>query len=547
MESRREALKLALLGGLSATGSLLQARVPPQGRSEERAFRDQSPRWGRGIEGQRIADLGDGRYLNPIMAGDHPDPTVLKDGDTYYMTFSSFDSSPGLIIWRSYDLVNWHPLGAALSKSLGLVFAVDLCKHNGRYFIYIPIMHTAATTAFDGQSKIFVIYADDMAGPWSEPMALAISDYIDPCHIVGEDGKRYLFLSGVSRVQLSDDGLAVAGPIEHVYDGWKYPDDWIVEAFALEGPKLLRHGGWFYLISAVGGTAGPPTGHMVIAARSRSIHGPWINCPQNPIVRTKSASEPWWSRGHATLVEGPAGDWWMIYHGFENGYRTLGRQTLLEPVEWTPGGWPRAAGGDLAQPVAKPAGGRHSEHGIALSDDFAARAFGVRWCLFKARPDEWQRVRLERGALVLSAAGSSPSDTSPLTNLCGDRSYEVSVHLELSGGAQGGLLLFYSNRLYCGMGHDGRALSTYRSGELSFWREPAPALRRLFLRIVNYEHVVTMYYSENGADWTRHGLRIETSGYNTNTIDDLLSLRPALFAVGRGEVRFRNFAYHALR
>jgi xylan 1,4-beta-xylosidase len=267
MESRRDVLKLALLGGLSVTGSLAQARAPTQGRSEERASRDSSPHWGRGIEGQRIADLGDGRYLNPIMAGDHPDPTVLKDGDTYYLTFSSFDSSPGLIIWRSYDLVNWHPLGAALSKSLGLVFAVDLCKHNGRYFIYIPIMHTAATTTFNGQSKIFVIYADDMAGPWSEPVALEISDYIDPCHIVGEDGKRYLFLSGVSRVQLSDDGLAVAGPIEHVYDGWKYPDDWIVEAFALEGPKLLRHGGWFYLISAVGGTAGPPTGHMVIAAR----------------------------------------------------------------------------------------------------------------------------------------------------------------------------------------------------------------------------------------------------------------------------------------
>jgi xylan 1,4-beta-xylosidase len=97
------------------------------------------------------------------------------------------------------------------------------------------------------------------------------------------------------------------------------------------------------------------------------------------------------------------------------------------------------------------------------------------------------------------------------------------------------------------MGHDGKALSTYRSGELSFWREPAPALRQLFLRIVNNEHIVTMYYSENGADWTRHGLRIETSGYNTNTIDDLLSLRPALFAVGKGEVRFRNFAYRALR
>ena len=75
----------------------------------------------------------------------------------------------------------------------------------------------------------------------------------------------------------------------------------------------------------------------------------------NPIVRTVSAEEKWWSRGHATLVEGPAGDWWMVYHGYENGFWTLGRQALLDPVEWTDDGWFRAKGGDLSQPIAKPA------------------------------------------------------------------------------------------------------------------------------------------------------------------------------------------------
>src|SRR3546814_13307725 len=79
------------------------------------------------------------------------------------------------------------------------------------------------------------------------------------------------------------------------------------------------------MITAVGGTAGPPTGHMVIAARSKSIHGPWENCPANPLVRTRSAVEKWWSRGHETLVEGPASDWWSVYHGYENGYWHLVR------------------------------------------------------------------------------------------------------------------------------------------------------------------------------------------------------------------------------
>src|SRR3546814_10645650 len=72
--------------------------------------------WARGLDGQRKADLGDGRFLNPIMAGDHPDPSILKDGRDYYMTFSTFDSYPGLVIWHSRDLVNWRPVGPALTR-----------------------------------------------------------------------------------------------------------------------------------------------------------------------------------------------------------------------------------------------------------------------------------------------------------------------------------------------------------------------------------------------------------------------------------------------
>src|SRR3546814_8550638 len=77
------------------------------------------------------------------------------------------------------------------------------------------------------------------------------------------------------------------------------------ESFSPEGPKIMQRGDYYYLITAVGGTAGPPTGHMVIAARSRSLDGPWENDPANPLVRTVSAAEQWWSRGHATVFEGP--------------------------------------------------------------------------------------------------------------------------------------------------------------------------------------------------------------------------------------------------
>src|SRR3546814_15543820 len=108
----------------------------------------------------------------------------------------------------------------------------------------------------------------------------------------------------------------------------------------------MQRGDYYYLITAVGGTAGPPTGHMVIAARSRSLDGPWENDPANPLVRTVSAAEKWWSRGHATVFEGPGGKWWTVYHGYENGHWTLGRKKLTAPVTRSDDGSPRFGGGD---------------------------------------------------------------------------------------------------------------------------------------------------------------------------------------------------------
>jgi xylan 1,4-beta-xylosidase len=503
-----------------------------------------------GLDNQRIADLGDGTFLNPIFAGDHPDPAILRDGDDYYMTFSSFEAFPGLTIWHSRDLLNWTPVGTALDKPIGNVFAVDMCKHEGRYFIYIPVIPTAMSPFPAGAAQIYVIHSEDMRGPWSQPTPVGISGYIDPGHIVGEDGERYLFLSGVSVVRLSDDGLTVDGPIEHAYDGWRYPDDWVTEAYALEGPKLVKRGDWFYLTTAVGGTSGPPTGHMVTVARSRSVHGPWEDSPANPLIRTWDAKERWWNRGHATLFEGPGGKWWAVYHAYENSFVTLGRQTLLQPIEWDEDGWPVASGGDLSQPLMAPVlGGSPSgtaKHGIALSDDFSQPRFGTQWTFFSPSKEEYTRASFEDG-LVLRASGTSPADSAPLTCIVGDLAYEVSVEVELAGEVQAGLLLFYSHRLYCGMGHDGSNMTTYRAGrDLHYWREPAPQTQILHLRLVNDRNIVTQYYSTDGITWSRHSLRFEVSGYNTNTADELLSLRPALFAVGDGTARFRNFRYTAL-
>jgi xylan 1,4-beta-xylosidase len=500
-------------------------------------------RWGTSFEGQRKADLGNGTYVNPIVPGDHPDPTIIKDGKDYYMTFSSFESYPGLIIWHSRDLVNWRPIGPALTKNIGSVWACDIAKHNGRFYIYIPTVET--NVGF----KLWAIHAEQMHGPWSDPVDLGIPGCIDPGHVVGEDGKRYLFVNGIRKIRLTDDGLAADGKLEQAYDAWHYPEDWVVESFAPEGPKLLRHGGYFYIITAVGGTAGPPTGHMVIAARSKSIHGPWEHCTYNPIVRTRSADEPWWSRGHASLVEGPAGDWWMVYHAYENGHRPLGRQTLLEPMKWTADGWPRALGGDLSRPLPKPRGGTAGPAGFPLSDDFSRDRFGSQWAFFEPSPDEMRRARFESGGLSLEARGKSPADSSPLLCTVGDRTYEAEVTVEPEGGGVGGLLLFYNHKAFVGAGFDGKQIHTIAQSEDLDWMRPPLARPRVRLKVTNDKDIVTFRYSpDGGQSWKLIDLRMEVSGYNHNTFGGFLALKVGVYSAGTGgRVRFSDFRYRALR
>lgn len=542
---RRSALGLI---GSTAAGLALPRWAAAQG---SRASSSLDPfaemRWGAGFEGQRKADLGDGRFLNPVFAGDHPDPTIVRDGDDYYLTFSSFDAYPGIVIWHSRDLVNWRPVTAALATPIGSVWAPELVKHQGRFHVYIP-------ARFPDYRSIYAIHAERIEGPWSEPVDLKLPDHIDPGHAVGEDGERYLFLSGGDRVRLTRDGLATAGAVEHVYDPWRYPEDWVVETFAPEGPKIVRRGGYYYMTTAVGGTAGPPTGHMVIMARSRSIHGPWENDPHNPAIKTMSAGEKWWSRGHATPFEGPDGRWWMIYHGYENGYWTLGRQALLEPIEWTDDGWVKPLGGDLSQPLAKPLGVGAQTHGHPLSDDFASDRFGTLWSFYDPRPGESDRVRRAGGVLHVKGKGTNPGDCSPITCIAGDHAYRFEADVEVDPGAEAGLLLFYNRRLYAGLGFGDDGLVMHRYG-LQRPRGTPPGqrdagegpVRAMRVRLTNDRNILTIHTSrDSGANWQKFDVQMEVSGYHHNVAYDFLSLRPALYAAGTGEARFANFTYRAL-
>jgi beta-xylosidase len=249
-----------------------------------------------------------------------------------------------LLIWHSKDLINWMPVTNALHKYVGSVWAPDLVKYKNKYYIYFPADNTN-----------YVVYADSINGHWSDPVDLKVGN-IDPGHVTDAEGKRYLYFSSGGYVPLSDDGLSVTGEIKQTFSGWPIPREWTIECFCLEGPKLVKRGNFYYLTTAEGGTAGPATSHMVISARSKSPFGPWENSPYNPIIRTTEISEKWWSKGHGTLFEDAAGNWWMVFHGYENGHYNMGRQTLLEPIEWTNDGWYKTPGGiKTDEPIKGPA------------------------------------------------------------------------------------------------------------------------------------------------------------------------------------------------
>lgn len=342
---------------------------------------------------------------------------------------------------------------------------------------------------------------------------------------------------------LADDGLSIIGEIKSVYDGWKIPQEWSIECFCMEGPKMVKRGDYYYLTVAEGGTAGPATSHMVISARSKSPFGPWENSPYNPIVRTKNNAEQWWSKGHGTPFEGPNGKWWIVFHGYENGYYNMGRQTLLEPIEWTKDNWYKIPDGIKTDaPILKPVK-RISQDNFSLNDDFGGSDLKSQWQFFQEY--DTTRFHLSDHSLILKGKGSSVGNCAPLLCIPANHSYTAQVELFIDGDATGGIVLFYDNKYYSGILADKENMLANLRG-WQFPTEKSAIKRHVFLRLKKNENTVDMYYSTNGQTWNKIENSVEVSGYNHNVLSGFLSLRIGLCAMGNGTVKFKNFVYKAL-
>jgi beta-xylosidase len=171
---------------------------------------------------------------------------------------------------------------------------------------------------------------------------------------------------------------------------------------------------------------------------------------------------------------------------------------------------------------------------------------GVQWSFYKGDESDRGRYRYENNTLVLEAKGTSPADSQPLSFVTGDHAYEVEVEIDADAGATAGLLLFYNRRLYVGLGYSSTNFIMHSYGIERPGGKPPSLGQHVFLRLRNDRQIVTIDYSADGRTWERYDRGMEVSGYHHNVGYDFLSLRPAIYAAGSGEIRLRNFKYRAL-
>lgn len=386
------------------------------------------------------AKVGADEFLNPILAGFYPDPSICRVGDDFYMVNSTFSYYPGVPIWHSRDLVSWRQVGNALTlpsqtESLrhtstgGGVYAPTIEHHAGKFYV--------TSTLIGGRGGNFVITADRPEGPWSDPIWFRNIEGIDPALFFDDDGRTYLVHNGdapekkplydghralyVWEIDLKQ-GKTVSGPHLLVNGGV----DLAKKPIWIEGPHLYKKDGWYYLCTAEGGT-GPQ--HSQVILRSRSVMGPFEPFPGNPILTQRELPgdrpDPVTCTGHADLVELPNGDWWAVFLACRpiDGRHTVltGRETFLLPVTWKDG-WPMIL--EPGQPVprvhkrpplpkaAPPL--RPTTGSFTVEDSFDGETLDMSWMSFRRPADDFWRLddgklKLRPYAIGLNSPGENPA------------------------------------------------------------------------------------------------------------------------------------------
>ena len=292
-----------------------------------------------------LAPTGAQTYRNPVIAGYHPDPSVCRVDDDYYLVNSSFEYFPGVPVYHSRDLVNWEQIGNVLDRESQLplqgasswtgIYAPTIRYYKGTYYMI---------TTNVGHGGNFMVTAKNPRGPWGEPVWLE-QQGIDPS-LYFENGRCYMVSNPDNTIMLCQINPRTGKQITPSKPLWqgtggRYP----------EGPHLYKKDGYYYLLISEGGTE---LAHRLTIARSKRIEGPYVANPANPLFTHCSLAgqtSQIQGTGHGDFLQGGDGSWWLVllaYRNFNGSYHHLGRETYLAPVEWGKGEWPVVNGG---QPI----------------------------------------------------------------------------------------------------------------------------------------------------------------------------------------------------
>jgi alpha-N-arabinofuranosidase len=363
------------------------------------------------------------RALNPILPGCHPDPSICRVEDDFYLVTSTFEYFPGLPVHHSRDLVRWRLVGHVLDRPSQLpldgvrpsggLFAPTIRHHRGTFYV-------ACTLVGGGtRSGNFVVTAPHPAGPWSEPTWLEDADGFDPSLLFDEDGRAWFHACrqvspeayfGETEVWLREldlSTLALVGDEHVLWRGALRNVVWV------EGPHLYRVGGRYLLLAAEGGTE---HNHAVTVARADRVTGPYEGSRRNPVLthRHLGRGHPVVGPGHADLVETSAGEWWAVLLAMRpyGGYTyNLGRETFLVPVIWEEG-WPVFCPGVGQVPLELegPALPAHPWPAEPARDDFDAPVLAAGWSQVRTPREECWSLSERPGHLRLRLRPESLAD-----------------------------------------------------------------------------------------------------------------------------------------
>jgi beta-xylosidase len=406
--------------------------------------------WGAATFAARAADSG-ATYANPVLAGDYPDPSIIRVGKDYWATATSSEWGPQFPILHSADLVNWKIVGAVFPKrpawAVANFWAPEISEHGGRYYVYY------VGRKRDGPLSIAVATADRPEGPYTDhgPLVSQEAGSIDPMAVSDENGARYLVWKedGNSRKlptviwaqRLSEDGTQLVGDRKDLV---RNDAPW--EGAVVEGPFVLRRGDWFYLFYSGSGCCGRGCAYALGVARARALLGPWEKDPANPIL---PGNEHWKCPGHGSIVSDERGRYFLLYHAYDAGtFVYTGREMLLDEVIFGDDGWPTInSGKGPSSGAPAPLGITQTRTGRTFFDDFNSPRLNPGWQWPQANEPGIRLDPANGGQLVLASADDRSSDAigAVLARSTTSGDYEATTVIDTRGlklGAFAGLSAF---------------------------------------------------------------------------------------------------------